>query len=88
MKYVLALILPPVAILLSGHLVHAVLNGILFLLSTITIVFFYGILGWAICAFWALLIVATTNSVRQNLHEMHALHQRHDDHPHAPVAHT
>ena len=80
MRYVLALILPPVALLLSGHLVHTVLNGILFILSLITIVFFYGIIGWGVCSFWAVLVIATTNSLRQNLHEMHCLHQR--CHPH------
>ena len=58
--------------------------GILFIISLITIVFFYGILGWAVCSAWALLVVLTTNSVRQNLHEMHALHQRPGDPHHVP----
>jgi len=84
MKYLLALILPPVALLLTGSLVHATLCGILFIISLITIPFAIGIVGWAICSVWALVVVASTNGVRHNLETMHALHQRPEHHEPPP----
>ncbi len=89
MKYLLALVLPPVALMLSGCLVHATLCGILFLLSLITIPFFVGIIGWSVCSLWALAVIATTDPVKHNLHTMHALHQRPEPHepPHTLAPH-
>ncbi len=76
MKYVLAIVLPPVALMMCGSLVHATLCGILFLISLITIPFGIGVIGWAVCAVWAVLVIATIDPVRHNLHAMESLGQR------------
>ncbi len=78
MKFVLAIVIPPLAILLCGRIIQAACCGILFLISLATIVFSFGLLGWIVCAAWALAVACTADPVRGNLHMMHNLHQRHE----------
>jgi hypothetical protein len=76
MKYILAILLPPFALVRVGRPIQFVLCGILFLASLIGLPFGVGIVGWIICSVWALVVVATTDSVRANLETMRELHQR------------
>ena len=57
--YVLAVLLPPLAILLSGRPFQAVFNAILWLLGLVLLVlpFVPGMLTWALAAAWAVLVV-------------------------------
>jgi hypothetical protein len=75
MKYIFALIVPPVGMFVVGRPYQATLCGLLFLASIITIPFAVGVFGWAVCSVWALIVVATTNAVEANLHTMHTLEQ-------------
>jgi hypothetical protein len=81
MKYALALVVPPLAMLLSGRPIQAVLCGILFLSSLIAIPFGIGIFGWVLCSAWAVVLVATTNAAKANLETMRSLEQRPDPQP-------
>jgi len=85
MKYLMAVLLPPIGMMMCGRLVHATVCGALWLLSLITIPFGIGVLGLALCALWGLIVVGATDSVRQNLREMEALDQRHHHQGHPPV---
>ena len=57
--YVLAVLLPPLAILLSGRPFQAVFNAILWLIGLVLLVlpFVPGLLTWALAAAWAVLVV-------------------------------
>ena len=65
--YLLALLLPPLAILFSGRPVQAVLNALLWLLGLILLVlpFIPGLLTWGLAVVWALSVVhARTREAR------------------------
>lgn len=57
--YLVAVIVPPLAILLSGRLFQAVFNGLLWIGSLVFILlpFVAGQLGWVIAVVWALVVV-------------------------------
>ena len=57
--YLLAILVPPLAILLSGRVFQAVFNTLLWLLGLVLIVlpFVPGLMTWALAAAWALLVV-------------------------------
>jgi hypothetical protein len=57
--YLLAILVPPLAILLSGRLFQAVFNGLLWLLGLVLLVlpFVPGLLTWALAVIWAVLVV-------------------------------
>ena len=57
--YLLALILPPLAILLSGRPFQAVINALLWVLGLILLIlpFVPGLFTWGIAALWAVLVV-------------------------------
>lgn len=59
MMYLVAVIVPPLAILLSGRLFQAVFNGLLWIGSLVFILlpFVAGQLGWVIAVVWALVVV-------------------------------
>ena len=57
--YLLAILVPPLAILLSGRIIQAVLNGLLWLAGLVLLVlpFVPGLLTWALAVVWAVLVV-------------------------------
>jgi UPF0716 family protein affecting phage T7 exclusion len=63
MLYLVALVLPPLAILLAGRPVQAVLNGLLWILALILLIlpFIPGMVTWAVCVVWAVLVVRERN---------------------------
>jgi hypothetical protein len=56
MLYLLAIALPPLALLMAGAPVQALLNLILFVASIVLAIFTFGTL-WVICVIWALVVV-------------------------------
>jgi hypothetical protein len=59
MPYLLALLVPPLAILLSGRPFQAVFNGLLWLLGLVLLIlpFVPGVMTWGIAVIWALTVV-------------------------------
>lgn len=59
MLYLLALVLPPLAILLSGRFFQAVFNGLVWVLGVVLMVlpFFVGLPLVGLAVLWALLVV-------------------------------
>lgn len=57
--YFLAIILPPLAILLSGRPFQAIFNALLWVLGLVLLVlpFVPGLLTWALAAAWAIMVV-------------------------------
>jgi hypothetical protein len=57
--YVLAVLVPPLAILLSGRIFQAVFNGILWLSGLVLMVlpFVPGLLTWGLAVAWAVAVV-------------------------------
>jgi hypothetical protein len=62
--YFLAILLPPLAILLSGRPFQAIFNAVLWLAGLVLMIlpFVPGLLPWAIAAVWAVMVV---NSEKQ-----------------------
>jgi hypothetical protein len=59
MSYLLALLVPPLAILLAGKPFQALFNALLWLLGLVLLIlpFVPGLLTWALAAGWAVLVV-------------------------------
>ena len=59
MMYLLALVVPPLAILLSGRVFQAVFNALLWVLGLVLTIlpFLVGLPLWGLAALWALLVV-------------------------------
>jgi uncharacterized membrane protein YvlD (DUF360 family) len=57
MMYLLAIIIPPLALLLSGRLFHAVVNAILWGLSIVIFVFTLGIASFISSPLWIIAVV-------------------------------
>ncbi|TCZ66650.1 hypothetical protein [Roseicella aquatilis] len=57
--YLLALLLPPLAILLAGRPFQAILNGLLWLAGMVLLVlpFVPGLLTWGLAVVWAVMVV-------------------------------
>jgi hypothetical protein len=57
--YVLAVLVPPLALLLSGRIIQAVLNGLLWLAGLVLVVlpFVPGLLTWGLAVAWAVVAV-------------------------------
>jgi hypothetical protein len=56
MLYVLAIAVPPLALLLAGKPFQAILNLILFVVSIVLAILTFGTL-WIVCVIWALVAV-------------------------------
>ena len=56
MLYLVAIVLPPVAILMTGAWFQAIINLILFVVSIVLALMTFGTL-WMICVGWALFVV-------------------------------
>ena len=57
MMYLLAIIIPPLALLLSGRLFHAIFNAILWGLSIVIFVFTLGIASFISSPLWIIAVV-------------------------------
>jgi uncharacterized membrane protein YqaE (UPF0057 family) len=60
MLYIVAIILPPLALLMVGAWVQAIINLILFVISIVLAILTFGTL-WMICVGWALIVVYRHN---------------------------
>ena len=56
MLYIVAIVLPPLALLMTGNWFQAVINLILFVVSIVLAILTFGTL-WMICVGWALFVV-------------------------------
>ena len=68
--YFLAIILPPLAILLSGRPFQAIFNALLWALGLVLMVlpFVPGLLTWALAAAWAFVVVRNRKQVERDRH--------------------
>ncbi len=68
MSYVLAVLVPPLAILFAGKPFQAVFNGLLWLLGLVLMIlpFVPGLVTWGLAALWAILVVHGRRSERRD----------------------
>jgi hypothetical protein len=68
MLYLLAVLLPPLAILLAGRPIQAVLNALLWALGIVLLIlpFVPGVATWGLAALWAVLVVRSRNLERRD----------------------
>lgn len=65
MRYLLALLCPPLALLISGKRLAAVINAAVYIAAWITLFFGFGLLLYAICAIHACMEVSNFYSDRR-----------------------
>lgn len=70
MMYLLAFLVPPLAILLSGRPFQALFNGLLWLSGLVLIVlpFVPGLLTWALAILWAVMVVRSRRLEARDRH--------------------
>lgn len=63
MIYLIAIICPPLALLLKGKIFQAILNGVLWLISLVLFVVSFGVLSllWIVTVIWAIISVKSAN---------------------------
>jgi hypothetical protein len=68
MSYILALLIPPLAILMAGKPFQAVFNAILWVIGLVLLIlpFVPGVLTWGVAAAWAVLVVHGRRSERRD----------------------
>lgn len=57
MRYLLAIFVPPLAVILCGKLGQAVFNGILWIIALVTLLVGVGFGFWVVCSIHAILVV-------------------------------
>lgn len=62
MLYLVALIIPPLALLLCGKPIQAILSAIVWILAWIFAIFGAGFIMWVILAVWAIMVVRDRNT--------------------------
>jgi hypothetical protein len=63
MLYLIALLIPPLALLLCGKPFQAILSAILWIIAWLTAVIFgAGFIMWVILAVWAIMVVRDRNT--------------------------
>jgi uncharacterized membrane protein len=62
MLYLIALLLPPLALLLCGKPFQAILSAIIWVLAWIFAIFGAGFIMWVILAVWAIMVVRDRNT--------------------------
>ena len=60
MIYLVAILVPPLALLFKGKIFQAILNAVLWVLSLVFLVL-GGFILWAICVIWAILAIKGAN---------------------------
>lgn len=63
MIYLVAIICPPLALLLKGKIFQAIFNGIFWLVSVVMFVISFGALSllWIVAVIWAIIVVKGAN---------------------------
>jgi len=69
MLYLVALIIPPLALMLAGKPFQAILSAIIWILAWILAIFGAGFIMWVVLAVWAILVVRDRNT-RKMLEDM------------------
>jgi len=64
MLYLIALIIPPLALLLAGKPFQAILSAIIWILAWVLAIFGAGFIMWLILAVWAIMVVRDRNTRR------------------------
>jgi hypothetical protein len=64
MLYLVAIVLPPLALLMVGAWFQAIINLILFVISIVLAILTFGTL-WVICVLWAIIVVYRHNNERR-----------------------
>lgn len=62
MLYLVALLIPPLALLLCGKPIQAILSAIIWILAWIFAIFGAGFIMWVILAVWAIMVVKDRNT--------------------------
>lgn len=62
MLYLIALLIPPLALLLCGKPFQAILSAILWIIAWIFALFGAGFIMWVILAVWAIMVVRDRNT--------------------------
>lgn len=65
MRYLLAILIPPAALLTCRYYVSGLINGLLWVASFPAILIGFGFIGWAVCAIHAALMVGKFYSDRR-----------------------
>lgn len=64
MLYLIALIIPPLALLLCGKPFQAILSAIIWIIAWVLAIFGAGFIVWVILAVWAIMVVKDRNTRR------------------------
>ncbi len=62
MLYLVALLLPPLALLLSGKPFQAIISGVIWILSFFFLLVGLGVFIWLFLAVWSILVVRDRNT--------------------------
>ena len=62
MLYLVALIIPPLALLLCGKPFQAILSAVIWILAWVLAIFGAGFIMWVILAIWAIMVVRDHNT--------------------------
>ncbi|MBV1901755.1 MAG: hypothetical protein KUG56_08790 [Kordiimonadaceae bacterium] len=62
MLYIVALIVPPLALLLCGKPFQAIISAVVWILAWILAIFGAGIIMWCVLALWAIMVVRDRNT--------------------------
>lgn len=62
MLYLIALLIPPLALLLCGKPFQAILSAVIWILAWIFALFGAGFIMWVILAVWAIMVVRDRNT--------------------------
>ena len=65
MIYLVAILVPPLALLFKGKIFQAILNAVLWVLSLVFLVL-GGFILWAICVIWAILAIKGANEAERH----------------------
>ncbi len=71
MLYLIAIILPPLALLLAGKPFQAIMSAVIWVLALIFTIFGLGFFMWVVLAVWAVLVVRDRNT-RKMMEEIHS----------------
>ena len=62
MLYLVALIIPPLALLLCGKPFQAILSAVIWILAWVLAIFGAGFIMWVLLAIWAIMVVRDHNT--------------------------
>lgn len=62
MLYLLALLIPPLALLLAGKPFQAIFSAIIWILAWVLAIFGAGFIVWLVLAIWAIMVVRDHNT--------------------------